>query len=218
MKENKWSKIPNKKLIEETINSLREKGINVILVNNKEEALEKIKELIPAGSEIITGSSTTLDEMGFMDFLKSGKHKWKNLYEEIKKESDSIKRAELRRKASASEYFLGSVNAIVKTGELIACDASGSRVGAYPFSAGKLILVSGVQKITDSFKEGIKRVREYVYPLENERAKKVYGMPSTFGKWVIIEREIFKDRITLILIKEGVGYWDEIKNNKKGGT
>ena len=206
MKENNWIAIPNEKIIEETINALKERGINIILVNNGKEALNKIKELIPADSEVMTGSSTTLDEIGFMDFLNSGEHKWKNLQEEIKRESDSMKRAELRRKASASEYFLGSVNAIAKTGELIACDASGSRVGAYPFSAGKLILISGVQKITNSLKEGIKRVREYVYPLENERAQKVYGMPSTLGKWVIIEREIFKDRITLILIKEKLGY------------
>ena len=88
----------------------------------------------------------------------------------------------------------------------MACDASGSRGTAYPFAAKNLILVAGVQKITTTLDEAMKRVREYVYPLEDERAKKAYGMSSTTGKWVIIEREIIPNRTTLILVKEKLGF------------
>jgi len=38
---------------------------------------------------------------------------------------------ELRRKSVTADYFISSANAIARTGELVACDASGSRVGAW---------------------------------------------------------------------------------------
>lgn len=203
---NELEKIPNENEIKETAQALKSRGINVIVVNNAKEALEKIKSLIPKGAEIMNGSSATLNQIGFVDYLKSGKHGWKNLNEKILREKDMAKQMDLRRKFVSSEYFLGSVNAISKTGELVACDASGSRVTAYPFAAKNLILVAGFQKITNSLEEAMQRVREYVFPLEDERAKKTYGMGSTTGKWVIIEREIFPNRITLILVKEKLGF------------
>ncbi|GIU68704.1 MAG: hypothetical protein KatS3mg001_554 [Candidatus Pacearchaeota archaeon] len=206
MSENNWLKIPKEKEIHETISSLKNRGINVFIVGNKKEALEKIKEIIPKRSEIMFGSSLTLEEIGFFSLLESEKNRWKNFSEKIKNENDPSKRQDLRRKAVTAEYFLGSVNAIAKTGELVACDASGSRVGAYPFAAKNLILVAGIQKITKNLEEAIKRVREYVFPLENERAKKIYGMPSATAKWVIIEREIIPNRINLILVKEKLGF------------
>lgn len=203
---NEWLKMPSEKELKESIDAIKLRGINVIVANNKKEALEKIKEIIPNKSEVMNGSSTTLNEIGFTDFLKSGAHKWKNMHEEILNEKDPAKQSALRRKSSSAEYFLGSVNAIAKTGELVACDASGSRVTAYPFAAKNLVLVAGIQKITSSLESAIKRVREYAFPLENERAKKAYGMQSTTGKWVIIEREVIPNRTTLILVKEKLGF------------
>lgn len=202
----KWSRMPLDKEVMETAEAIKSRGINVIMVQNRKQALEEIKKLIPKGAEVMNGSSTTLEQIGFIEHLKSGRHFWKNLHDEILKEKEQSKQMDLRRKLVSAEYFLGSVNAISKTGELVACDASGSRVTAYPFAAKNLILVAGIQKITSSLEEAIKRVREYVYPLENERAMKAYGMPSTTGKWVIIEREIFPNRTTLILVKEKLGF------------
>ena len=203
--ENKWARMPSNN-VQATANEVKNRGINVVVVENKDEALEKIKGLIPRGGEVMTGSSTTLQEIGFSNYLNEGQHGWKNLGDEIQKEGDEAKRADLRRRASSAEYFLASVNAISKNGELVASDASGSRVTAFPFAAKNLILIAGAQKITDSLEEAMQRVREYVYPLENERAMKAYGMSSTIGKWIIIEREIFQNRTTLILVKEKLGF------------
>jgi LUD domain len=201
-----WTKIPDEKELKETIKAIELRGINVILVDNKIEALERIKKIIPKGSSIANGGSTTLAEIGFVDYLKEGDHGWKNLHNEVLKENDLSKQTDLRRKMDTADYFLGSVNAISKNGELVACDASGSRVSAYPFAAKNLLIVSGYQKITNNLEEAMKRIREYVFSLENERAKKVYGVGSTLGKWVIIEKEMFPNRTTLILVKEKLGF------------
>lgn len=201
-----WTRMPDEETIKKTAEAIRSRGITVIIVENKDEALSKVKELIPKGAEVMNGSSTTLREIGFMDYLKSGKHGWKNLHLEVLNEKDPKKQSILRRKSVTAEYFLGSVNAISKNGELAACDQSGSRVGAYTFSAGHVILVSGVQKITDNLEQALRRIREYVYPLEDTRAKEAYGRGSVIGKCIILEQEVIPNRTTLILVKEKLGF------------
>ncbi|MEK7527373.1 MAG: hypothetical protein AAB537_03120 [Patescibacteria group bacterium] len=55
--------------------------------------------------------------------------------------------------------------------------------------------------------KAIKRVRDYVLPLESERVKKAYGMPgSMVGKMFILEKEMFPKRTYLVLVEEKLGY------------
>ncbi|HLC98901.1 MAG TPA: LUD domain-containing protein, partial [Candidatus Nanoarchaeia archaeon] len=74
MDKEKWSRMPEEETIKDTIKAIKSRGVNVILVENREAALNKLKEIIPAGAEVMNGSSTTLDEIGFVDLLSSGKH------------------------------------------------------------------------------------------------------------------------------------------------
>jgi len=201
-----WDAMASDETIQKTAEALKNHGIDVIVVDSGKEALDKIMSLIPEGSEIANGSSTTLDQIGFVGYLMSGQHRWKNLHEEVINEKDPEKQGNLRRLSDAAEYFLGSVNAISQNGELVACDATGSRVSAYPFAAKKLVLVAGTQKIVPNLELAMQRVREYVYPLEDQRAFKAYGNHSTLGKWVIMEHEVIPNRTTLILVKEKLGF------------
>jgi L-lactate utilization protein LutB len=175
-------------------------------VRDSEAALEKIKEIIPSGAEVMNGSSTTLIEIGFVEFLNSDQHSWMDFHKTITSEDDKAKRDDLRRKALAAEYFLSGVNAIAMTGELVSCDATGSRVGAWPFAAKNLILVAGVNKIVPTLEDTLRRVREYAYPLEDARSKKASGTPSRIGKCVIMANERQSGRVILILIDDRLGY------------
>lgn len=181
-------------------------NIKVIHVSNAEDALEKIKELVPKGAEVMNGSSTTLIEIGYQNLLDSGLQDWKDMHKIITSEDDAQKRNELRRKSVSVEYFISGVNAITMTGALISCDATGSRVGAWPFAAKNLVLVSGVNKIVPTLQDALRRVKEYALPLEDARAKKAQGTPSQIGKCVILANERRTGRITLILINERLGY------------
>jgi len=44
-----WTRLADDVTIEETAKSLREKGIDVIVVNNREEARQKVLKLFPQG-------------------------------------------------------------------------------------------------------------------------------------------------------------------------
>ena len=201
-----WNKLADKKILEETFKALKDRGIEVMVVNDRKEALEKIKELIPNGAEVMNGSSATLREIGFVDYLKLGKHGWNNLHDPIFAEKDQQKQGELRTKSTLAEYYLGSVHAISSKGEVLVASASGSQLPAYVFSSPHVIWVAGINKITEDLDSAIKRVREYVLPLENERMKKE-GFPGSFiGKLVIFEKEMMPGRITLVLVKEKLGF------------
>jgi len=202
----RWNTLPAPDVLERTVQEIGKRGIRVIVAENATEALAVIKKLIPPGSEVMNGSSTTLIEIGYEDYIAGGKSGWDLVHKHVTAENDAAKRAELRRKSVAADYFLSGANAIAATGEIVACDASGSRTGAWPFAAGHLILVVGVNKIVPTLNDALDRVRRYAYRLENVRAQKVYGTPSVIGKCVILAHERNEGRITLVLVKESLGY------------
>jgi len=202
----KWSRMPSDEEVARTIEAIEKRGVKVIQAGSGQHALEILKTIIPLGATVMSGSSTTLIEIGYEDFIKKGQSKWNDLHDTILSENDDEKRYELRRKSVTADYFISGANAIAQSGEIIACDKSGSRVGAWPFAAGHLILVSGINKITSTLEDALQRVWQYAYPLEDARAKKVYGTPSQIGKCVILAHEETAGRVTLVLISESLGY------------
>jgi hypothetical protein len=200
--------MPEASIIEKTANAIGERGIEVIVVENGADALAKIKEFIPAGASVNNGSSITLRQIGFIDYLKDNQHGWNNLHEAIILEKDPEKQAALRKEAVFSDYYLGSVHAVTQTGELIIASASGSQLPHIVFTSQNLIFVVGIQKITPTYDDAIKRIREYVVPLEDVRMKEA-GMGGTvLSKILTIENEpsFMGRKVRLIFVKEQLGF------------
>ncbi len=86
-----WDKIPDQPTIEKLLAGMRERNFNPVVVPDRQSALEKLKQMIPAGSEVMTGGSTTLEEIGFIDLLASNKHPWRNLKDKVFAEKDPQK-------------------------------------------------------------------------------------------------------------------------------
>jgi len=194
--------------IQKATASLTEHGFEVITVNTKEEALEKVKSLIPSGASVTTGSSRTLEEIGFIDYLKAGQHGWNNLKAAIVNEKDPAKQDELRRQSVHAEYFLVSAHAVTETGDIIQASNTGSQIPSVAFTSKNVIFVVGTQKIVPTLEEGIKRIREYVLPLEDQRMKSTGGSGSQISKILISEREVaFMNRkIRVIFVNEKLGF------------
>lgn len=203
-----YNTLPELETIEQTANAVRDRGIEVFIVDSKTEALDKIKEFIPAGASVNNGSSRTLQEIGFIDYLKEGKHGWSNLHEAVVLEKDPEKQAELRKSAVFSDYYLGSIHALAKTGEIIIASASGSQLPHIVYTSQNLIFIVGAQKIADNFNEAMSRVREYVVPLEDNRMKDV-GMGGTvLSKILTIEREpsFMGRKVRMVIVREQLGF------------
>src|SRR5260370_14223450 len=207
-RQEKWDKLSNKQAITRTIEALKNRGINAELVDTHREALRLITTKTPDGAQIMTGASTTLDQIGFTELLKSGTHKWKNLKQEIMSEKDPAKQRSLRVLATGAEYFIGSVQAVSETGEVVVVSASGSQIPAYAFNARNIMWVVGTQKIVPSLEEALRRVREHALPLETTRMKSLGYPGSMIGKLLILEREltILGRVLTIVFVNEKLGF------------
>jgi L-lactate utilization protein LutC len=202
-----YDQLASPEVVQETISALKERNVEALLVNTKEEALEKIKEMIPAGASVMTGGSTTLNEIGFSDLLVSKNHSWKNLKDEIVAETDPDKQNELRKQSVLADYFLGSVHAVTKDGEVLVASASGSQIPSYAFTSPNVIWVVGAQKIVGDLNAAFDRVKTYVFPLEDQRMKSTGAQGSIIGRWLVFEREIMPSRkVTLIFVNEKLGF------------
>jgi L-lactate utilization protein LutB len=192
--------------LDETVANLEANGFVVEVVDTAAEALETVQSLIPDGASVMDGHSTTLEEIGFMEYLMEGDHAWENLHASVFEIDDDAERFAARREAQTADYFVGGINAIARTGELVAADRSGSRIGAYPFAAGNVVVVSGVNKIVADLDAAFERLERVAYPLENERAKDAYGVESAIAKQLVFRKELAEGRTTVVLVRERLGY------------
>ncbi len=202
-----YKKIAEDSVIKKTVDALKARNICAVVVNTKEEALEEIKKLIPHGASVMNGSSATLGEIGFVEYLKEGKHGWDNVHANILNEKDPTKKARLRKESVLADYFLGSVHAITEAGQLLIASASGSQLPSYAFSSDNVIWVASANKIVVDREDGFKRIEDYVFPLENKHMQSVGYPGSTIGRVLVFEREIMPNRhLTMILVKEKLGF------------
>ncbi len=194
--------------LNKTIASLAERGSTAILVNTKADALEKIKELIPQGASVTNGSSQTLEEIGFIDYLKSGTHGWNNLRDAVLAEKDPQKQARLRKESTIADFYLGSVHAVAESGQIIIASGSGSQMPSITFNSSHLIFIVGAQKIVPTLDEAMKRLREYVFPLEDARMKAAGYPGATLAKILLFEREtaMMGRKVYIIFVNEKLGF------------
>ncbi|KAF9353803.1 hypothetical protein BGX26_008416 [Mortierella sp. AD094] len=187
---------------------LEAKGFKVTVAENKDEAFEKLRDLIPAGASVNSAHSTTLEEIGFVDYLK-GETPYDNVRGTILAEPDRAKQAELRRTIGTTvDYFLTSVGAVTENGELAHGDASGSKVGGVAFGAKNVIIVVGSNKIVKDEAEAYKRITEWCVPFASAFAREVFKVPGSalVNYQVLRQANPFNpDRIKVLLINEALG-------------
>jgi hypothetical protein len=115
---------------------------------------------------------------------------------------------EMRRLGAAPEWTIGSVHAVTEDGNIVIASNTGSQLPAYAYGAGHVVWVVGAQKVVKNLDEAMKRIYEYVLPLESERANKAYSMThgSFVSKMLIVNREVQSNRISMIIVKENLGF------------
>ena len=191
--------------IERTVEALEANGIHAVVAENGEEARRIFFELVPEGAEVFLGASVTLETLGIKDEIdKSGR------YDSIRPKMFAMDRAtqgrEIRKLGSAPDYAAGSVQAVTEAGQVLIASNTGSQLGPYASGAGKIVWVVGAQKLVKDLDEGMRRIYEYDLPLETEHMRQLYNMGTNVSKVLIVNREIRPNRITMIIVKEELGY------------
>lgn len=204
----KWDQLADKQTVDKTIKALKSNGIKAQFVETAKEAKELVLKFIPAGSEVMTMSSTTLDTIGLAQKINSTSSRFKPVRDKLYTMDRATEAAEMNRLGAAPQYALGSVHAVTEDGHVIIASNTGSQLPAYAYAAMHVIWVVGTQKIVKDTDEGMKRIYEYVLPEESDRANKAYSITtgSFVSKLLIINREITPGRVTVIFVGEKVGF------------
>jgi len=196
------------------IQNMEKRQMKGYYCETKEEALAKVKEMIPAGASVGWGGSVTLDEVGVKASLIEGDYEVFN--------RDQAKTPEEQKKVYGQicgcDYYFMSTNAITLNGELVNVDGRGNRVAFLCFGPENVIVIAGMNKVVTDVEDGFKRVRNMAAPPNTVRLNKNTPCSKT-GKcgdclspdcicssMVITRRSQIPGRLHVILVGEELGY------------
>ena len=191
--------------IERTSKALEANGIQTLIADTGADAKRLFLELIPEGSEVFLSSSVTLEQLGIVaDVDQSGK------FDAVRPRMYAMNREtqgrEIRKLISAPDFAAGSVHAVTEDGHVLIASATGSQLGPYASGAGRVIWVVGAQKIVKDLNDGLRRLNEHVVPLEEEHMQQLYKVSTAVNEMLIVNRATRPGRITMILVKEELGF------------
>ena len=204
--------------IDSLIKNWQKRNILGFHCDTKEQAVDKILEVIPQTLTVGISGSVTLDELGIVRLLQ-GRHT--KVFNQSKPGITREESLGLRRQGSLADYYLVSANAISEKGELVFFSGYGNRTAGVSY-AKNLIVVCGINKITANLDEALKRAREYATPLNCKRLnwnsaclgdgicrKEICLFPDykrMCCQILIIEAEVTPDRLKVILVGENLGF------------
>jgi hypothetical protein len=200
--------------MQKLLGALERRNITGHFVSSRDEAVNKAIELIPENSSVGFGGSVTLEQIGILDVLR--KRKDIDLFDRTQLK-DSKQLYELYIKMFSCDVFLSSSNAITEEGQIANVDGRGNRVAMITFGPRKVVIIVGKNKITENLDAAIDRIRKVACPLNVKRLKelaKSSPVASTieiteekiWGQVSIIERQLDKDRIHVIIVNEDLGF------------
>ncbi|MBL8091712.1 MAG: LUD domain-containing protein [Anaerolineales bacterium] len=200
-----FSEIASDEQIKRTAQALEANGIKTLIVENSEEAKKLFFEIVPEGAEVFLGSSVTLETLGIQKEIDTS-GRFDALRPKMFAMNRETQAREIRKLVGAPDYAAGSVHAVTEDGHVLIASNTGSQLGAYANSAGKVIWIVGAQKLVKDLNEGLKRINDYVVPLEEEHMQSLYKVSTNVSKLLIINKEIKPNRITMIIVKEKIGF------------
>ncbi|MCX7755201.1 MAG: lactate utilization protein [Anaerolineales bacterium] len=198
-----YARLASDEQITRTAQALEANGIRVFVAANGEEARAKIFETIPAGAEVFAATSRTLDSLEIPAEID---RRYDSVRVRLSKMDRATQGREMIKIGAVPEWIIGSVHAVTEDGTVVIVSNTGSQLAGYAASAAHVLWVVGAQKIVPNLEEAMKRIREYTYPLEDERALQVYGVNSFISKVLIVHREVMPGRTTMIIVKENLGF------------
>ena len=158
--------IRNEKAAGKVIKNLARRNIEAYYCPTAREAVEKVLEMIPAGSSVTWGGSMSIRDIDIPAALaNAGKYK---VYDRDKA-PDRAAATEIYLKAFSCDYYLSSANAITEDGVIVNIDGTGNRVAAITFGPRNVIFVIGMNKLTQNVDAALARARSLAAPVNTAR-------------------------------------------------
>lgn len=196
------------------LKALESRGFEAYYCANKEEALAKALEMIPESDVVSWGGSITIDQIGLKKAIIARN---KVINRELAKSPEE--KIEIMRQALLCDTFLMSSNAITEDGQLVNIDGNGNRCAALIYGPKQVVVIVGMNKVTQDVDSAIKRIHTVAAPINGHKFDNLQtpcvktgkcmncNMSDTMCCQIVITRRSRQiNRIKVILVGESLGY------------
>lgn len=154
-----------KKRGELLVKNLKNRHFEAYYCPTKEEALAKALELIPKGASVGWGGVMSAAQIGLLDAVRQGD------YRAIDRERCTTpeEKQQAAKDAMFADVFLTSANGLSLDGEMVNIDGQGNRVAAIVYGPKEVLVIAGMNKVTDTLEDAITRARTVAAPLNQQR-------------------------------------------------
>ena len=147
------------------VKNLKKRHFDAVYCDTKEEALQQALSWIPEGSTVGWGGATSAQQIGLMAALNAGN------YQTL--DRDTCKTAEERDQMAkaclTANMFITGANALSLDGQMVNIDGTGNRVAATVFGPDSVVVIAGMNKVTDDLDSAITRARTVAAPINQQR-------------------------------------------------
>ncbi len=145
--------------------NLKSRQFDAWYCSSKEEALAKALELIPEGASVGWGGATSADQIGLIDAVRKGN------FHPVDRDAAKTpeERTELMRQCLLSDVFVSGTNALSLDGQMVNIDGNGNRVAAIVYGPKSVVIIAGMNKVTDTLEAAVTRARTVAAPINKQR-------------------------------------------------
>lgn len=147
------------------VKNLQSRHFEAYYCSTKEKALEKALELIPKGASVGWGGVMSAAQIGLLDAVRQGD------YRAIDRERCTTQEEKLQaaKDAMFADVFLTGANGLSLDGEMVNIDGQGNRVAAIVYGPKEVLVIAGMNKVSDTLEDAITRARTVAAPLNQQR-------------------------------------------------
>ncbi len=213
--------------IEKLFKNLQKNKIQPLFAQTKEDAKNLVKDMLFDGCVITWGGSMSVIECGIDELLRDKRYCF---LDRGRAGITPEQQQECFKAAIGADFFFCSTNAITENGELLNVDGLANRISSIAFGPKKVIMIVGKNKIVPDINKAFLRVKKIAAPkncvrlgkntpcaklghcvslLNNDSPNFADGCQSDDRiccDYMISATQRQKDRITVILVNEDLGY------------
>ena len=162
----KFGRLADDETINRAVAALKASGVEAVVVENGQEAKQKVFAIIPEGAEVMNMNSVTLNTVSIAEeIVNSGRYN--SVRNQLNKMDRKTQGPQMQKLGAAPEWAVGSVHAVTEDGKVLIASNTGSQLPAYAYGSAHVVWVVGAQKVVKNLEEGMQRIYEYSLPLEN---------------------------------------------------
>lgn len=147
------------------LKNLRSRHFEAYYCASREEALAKALELIPKGAVVGWGGATSAQQIGLMEALNAGEY----CAIDRDKATTPEARVQAMKQCLTADVFITGTNALSLDGQMVNIDGNGNRVAAIVYGPDSVLVIAGMNKVTDTLEDAVARARTVAAPMNKQR-------------------------------------------------